>query len=398
MNGSGSRKCHSWIESFVEHTDNIDAPESFRRWAAIATIASVLEQKVWLKSGGSQLYPNLYIFIIGHPGTGKTRTIRAVRSYLMELSEFHLAPTSLTAASLVDIVADAKRFIAQLPNPPLDYNSTCIMADELGTFIHKYDDEMIAVLSAFYDPDPYAQNRRTKDIKIKIKRPQLNMLCGSTPSNLLKFIPEGAWDQGFTSRTIMVFSDERIIGDDFATVVRTKSEDLLHDLKLINSLVGEAGVTEDYRNLVNMWRQGGELPAPSHPKLLHYNTRRRAHFYKLSMVAAIDRSNTLLLTREDFNTAMNWLTQAEELMPEIFKAGAIGADAAAMDEIYHFVMITDTLGKGIREDRIVRFAAERIPSHSVIRVFEIMERAGRITLAEQDRMGVKFWKATPQGQ
>lgn len=352
---------------------------------------------MWLRSGGSLLYPNLYVFIIGHPGTGKTRTIRATRSYLLELPEFHMAPTSLTAASLVDILVDSKRFIAQLPNPALEYNALTIMADELGTFIHKYDDEMIAVLSAFYDPDPYGQNRRGKDIRIKIKRPQLNMLCGSTPSNLLKFIPEGAWDQGFTSRTIMVFSDERIIGDDFAVAVRDQNEDLLYDLKIINSLVGEIGVTEDFRNLVNVWRQQGEEPAPSHPKLLHYNTRRRAHFYKLSMVAAIDRSNTLLLTREDFNTAMNWLTQAEALMPEIFKAGVLGADAAAMDEIYHFVMVTDTLGKGLREDRIVRFAAERIPSHSVMRVFEIMERAGMLKAVGQDRNGVAFWKAIPRG-
>ena len=152
---------------------------------------------------------------------GKTRTIRAAKSYVLEIPDFHIAPTSMTAASLIDTLVESKRLIVQLPHPPLEYNSMLIAADELGAFIHKYDDEMIAVLSAFYDPDPYGHARRGKDIKIKIKRPQLSILCGTTPSNLLKFVPEGAWDQGFMSRMILVFSDERIIGDDFTAVTRT---------------------------------------------------------------------------------------------------------------------------------------------------------------------------------
>lgn len=280
----------------------------------------------------------------------------------------------------------------RLPEPPLEYNTMMIAADELGTFVHKYDDEMIAVLSAFYDPDPYGQNRRGKDIKIKIKKPQLNILCGSTPSNLMKFMPEGAWDQGFTSRTIMVFSDERIIQDDFANSDRGLSVDLVHDLKYINSLTGEYGVTEDYRTLVNLWRSNGEQPAPSHPKLLHYNTRRRAHFYKLSLIAAVDRSNTLLLTREDFNTAMNWLTEAELYMPEIFKAGATGADAQAMEEIKHFVLVGGA-DRGVPEHRLVNFARERVPAHSVMRVLEVMERSGMIkAVAFDPKTKLRIWK------
>ena len=101
----------------------------------------------------------------------------------------------MTAASLIDMMVESKRMVIQLPDPPLEYNTMTISADELGAFIHKYDNEMIAVLSAFYDPDPYGHNRRGKDIRIKIKHPQLNILCGTTPSNLLQFLPEGAWNR-----------------------------------------------------------------------------------------------------------------------------------------------------------------------------------------------------------
>ena len=381
--GRGKRRLASWIESFVNNTENLHSPEIFRKWAAITTIAACLEQKVWLMTS-RPLYPNLFAFLVGHPGVGKSRTMSEARHMVQRIPDFHLAPISMTFASLVDTLLTSKRNIIRPPDDPLEYNSMFICADELGAFIHKYDNEMIDGLSAFYDPAPYQQVRRTSELKIKISSPQLNILCGTTPQNLTDLMPEKAWGQGFTSRLIMVFSDERIIGDDFAPATNVDTRDLSHDLDIINSLVGQFEVTSEYRDAVNNWRQLGETPVPSHPKLLHYVTRRRTHLYKLSMVAAIDRSNALILTKADFNRAMGWLLEAELTMPEIFKAGATNADGQAMDEIVHYIAINDK-GMGVSEQRITRFASDRIPLHSVLRSIDILERSGKIWLRGIDR-------------
>ena len=127
-NGSGARRCQSWIESFVAATGSLESPEIFRKWAAITSIAGALEQKVWLETS-SVLYPNLYVFLVAHPGVGKTRTVRAVKRYFSELPEPHIAPTSVTAASLVDSLVKAKRTLIRLPGEPLEYNSLLIAAD-----------------------------------------------------------------------------------------------------------------------------------------------------------------------------------------------------------------------------------------------------------------------------
>lgn len=305
-------------------------------------------------------------------------------SYIKDLPDFHVAPISMTFASLVDSLVKAKRTIIQPPHDPLEYNSMYICANELGTFVHKYDNEMIDGLSAFYDPDPYQQVRRTSDLKIKINSPQLNLICGTTPQNLTEFMPEKAWGQGFTSRLMMIFSDERIVGDDFNPITVSHDAALIHDIEIINGLIGQFEVTEEYRKAVNDWRQLGEPPVPNHPKLIHYVTRRRVHLYKLSMVAAIDKSNQLILTKDDFNRAMGWLLEAESTMIEVFKAGATNADAQAMDEIIHFITINDR-GFGISEQKITRFASDRIPLHSILRVIEIMERSGQIYLRGIDK-------------
>lgn len=332
--------------------------------------------------------------LVAHPGVGKTRTINESRNLVMNLPEFHLAPISMTFASLVDKLVKSKRVLIRPGDDPLEYNSMFICADELGAFISKYDNEMIDGLANFYYNTPYEQTRRTSDINIKIRSPQVSILCGSTPQNLTDLMPEKAWGQGFTSRLMMIFSDERIIGDDFALEESVDFSDLAHDLEIINGLIGQFEVTTAYKTAVNTWRQAGEPPVPNHPKLIHYVTRRREHLYKLSMVAAIDRSNALILTEDDFNTAMRWLLEAELHMTDIFKAGALNADAAAMDEILHFIMINDR-GHGIPESKILRFAGDRIPLHSALRVIEMMERSGQIFCRGVDRSSkLRFFSAT----
>lgn len=388
--GPVSRKLTSWIDRFVEHTENTDSPLMFRKWSGIFTVAAAMEMRCWLQTSSS-LYPNLYVFIVGNPGVGKNRIIRVAKRYMRELPEFYFAPTSLTGAALVDTLAASKRFIARLPDPPLEYYTTTITAEELTAFMHKYDDEMVGLLSAFYDPDPYAQSRRGRDIKIKIDRPQVNLLSGTTPSNLIGLMPESAWDQGFTSRVILVFSDERIVGDDFDEKTTAEDKDLIHDIKMIGALSGEFKVTAEYRKAVNDWRALGEPPMVDHPKLLHYKTRRRVHLYKLSMVSAADRSDVLLLTRDDFNRAMGWLVEAETFMPDIFTAGSTGTDARAIDEVYHYICIADK-GDGVPEHQIINFARSRVPLHSILRVIDIMVASGKITNRGMDKHQQRWFR------
>ena len=112
------------------------------------------------------------------------------------------------------------------------------------------------------------------------------------------------------------------------------------------------------------------------------------------MVAAAAVSNKLTLTKADFNTAMGWLLEAEEAMPEIFKAGAVGADGKAIEEIYHHLV---AWGKLMPERTLLRRIQELVPIHSVTRVLEIMERSGMIAATHLNpKTNERMWKALPK--
>jgi hypothetical protein len=341
----------------------------------------------------SMLFPNLFVMLVGHPGVGKSRTIGKARGLIKDLPQFFIAPMSMTWASLVDALIESKQCLIMPPMEPVEFNSMYICADEMGAFIHKYDHEMTDGLSYMFYPEPYSQRRRTKELKVMIKSPQINMICGSTPQNLADFLPEKAWGQGFMSRVIMIFSDERPVGDDFAPLPPGDWTDLSHDLETINRLYGQFHVLKEYAELVKAWRQGGQVPTPTHPKLMHYNSRRKEFLYKLSMIAAVDHSDSLVLGEAEFVRAIDWLQEAEVYMEEIFKAGATNADAQGMEEILHYVIMADR-GQGVAETAINRVARNHIPLHSITRVIDILERSGQLRMIGQDRRTeIKYYSA-----
>ena len=393
-NSRGARQLSSWITRFIEATANIESPVIFRKWIAISTISAVLEQKVWITTS-SPMYPNLYTFLVAPPGGGKSRAINLAHDLISALPDPFIAPTSINAASIIDHLLECKRIILNLPDAPIEYNAMSILVGEFGTFMSSYDDDLMAILTDFYNVHSYGQRRRGGQLKIKIERPSLSLLIGTTPANLMKFMPENAWGQGFASRILFIYGDEKEIVDDFAQSKAELPADLIHDLGIINTLIGQFSVTMDYRKAINAWRELDENipPKPNHPRLRHYNSRRKEHLYRLSMISAIDRGNALILTKDDFNRAMSWLIEAEQHMPKIFETTIDISDSAVMDEAVHMI---ENRGGSITEGHLFRFVRQRVPAHAVSRIVEVMERSGMIQIVDQDRFGAKTYRLMAQ--
>ena len=131
------RKLQSWTDAFFQYTEKIGSPPLFRRWCGIFTVAAALERKVWTVNNKGRLYPNLYMFLVGPPGTGKTVALDRASDFFQKLETHHLAPTSLTRASMIDHLEMSKRTpVNPMATPPVtSFHSLTIMANELGTLL-----------------------------------------------------------------------------------------------------------------------------------------------------------------------------------------------------------------------------------------------------------------------
>ena len=390
-----------WLTAWEEYFSNSPCPTLFRKWTGISLLAGAMERKCWVHSFGKTLYPNLYVILVAPPGGGKSFLIEVVGEFWNNIGQHHVAPDSVSRASLADALTDAERHVIRVGESTYSFNSLLIASEELGTLIIAYDNEFMATLCKLYDCSPYGERKRGKDLKYKLDNPQLNFLSGTTPTYLSNLLPEGAWQGGFMSRTIVVYSGEIIYGDlnlyeesstaqEKSTSVKDKSN-LMHDLKIIGNVFSKFTWTKESANIMQRWYETGGEPAPDHPKLLGYCTRRGAHLIKLCQVASISDSDDMVITIEHFQRALDWMIEVEHFMPDIFKAMSQGGDGQLIKECWHFFYkIYLKKQEPIKEYRLIRFLQERTPSHNVERILNLMVKGNMLKLVEVNKVGTCY--------
>ena len=366
------RKLDSWVDGFVEYAQAVPSCDLWRKWAAISCVSAALERRCFIRAWNSQLYANLYIFLLGPPAAGKTRANQIARSFFSKLEKFHLAPSSVSRASLIDRLEEAVRnVVIPTENIVLNFNALYCIVNELGVFLPSYDAEFMATLTDLWDGFPYSEMKRTLETNIKIDKPLLSILASGTPSFVNSFLPDGAWEQGFMSRVIMVNGVPGALADIFGNneINELLNNNLMSDLQSIAGINGQFVFTKEAETAFLAWYKNGQRPKPTHPKLINYCGRRAANLLKLCMVASASMSSKRSIGLEHYQTALDWLVEVENEMPEVFKA-------------FHAASV-DTILKDIWHTLYLRYVAKPVPipeyvlitiiqSHQKVRAHEIM--------------------------
>ena len=370
-----------WIEEFVKQTAHTSTPEVFRRWAAVSCMAGLLERRVWLQNARGKAFPSFYTILIGPPGVGKTVPVDIVRLIWEEVEGVHLSPASVSRASLADELEGAK-----VMTPGLTYNALAAAINELGVFMPSYDMEFMSTLTDVWNGKSYTESKRGRGTKINIKNPTLNILAGTTPAQMSSTLPEGAWDQGFLSRCLLIYSgeitfDDVFVGEEFSIAPLVKSA------KRIRRAHGAFRIEEDAKSFINRWHKGKGEPRPTHPKLAHYCTRRTEHLLRLVQIVSVSQSNDLVITLENASLALDYLVEAEAEMGSIFKTMTSGGDSSVISDAMHWLRAAYVKGgnKPVARSRLNAFLLMKTDSWRVMSIIDMMERAGYIRLDTVDK-------------
>lgn len=392
-----SNASSDWLEQFLVYTENIPSPRIFRLWAGITAIAGALERRVWIISAGEPLYPNLYVLLVGHPGTGKTQAIKHVNNLWYSCRDLFVAPHDVTKAAMIDCLAKSARRMV-LKEKIVEYNSLQIAADEFGVLLPSHDTDFLSTLNRIFDNPPQHQHNRRGlgDKQIDIINPQLNILGGTQPSYLANLLPEEAWGQGFMSRVIMIHSSERRRVNIFNTKELDRKAYHALSIKLTSFTKLYGQVSWDYlaAQTAQKWHEAGCPPEPEHSKLEHYNARRMLHVLKLSIIASVS-SGRSTISLEDFNRARDWLLECEVTMPDIFREMVQRSDIQVIDELHFFLWkLWVREKKGIHEARIYDFLKNRVPSEKIQKIIEISLRANIL----EKLAGTELYRPRPKNE
>lgn len=367
----------------MEYTHDLPSPAVFRMWSAIYAVGAAAERRIWTSLGTNKLHPNLFVFLVGPPGVGKTQAIVPMETFLRKSQTVHIAPTDMTKQGLLDALVTSSRG-SIVDGRPFDYHFMAIIIRELSNFMSQYDSALAGLLTDLFDCPPVneEQKRGRGEESTVINNPGISMLVGTATKNLGNTISKDMWGSGFMARVLMVYAADIIVPSDMFQEIPANEilgEQISTGFRELGNLKGRMHWDHTTQLALRQFRLNQTEGAPVHNLLAEYVTRRWLHLGKLCMISALSDLRMTVL-ESDFHRAAHWLTLAESQMPEIFKDMVSHEDGQIYEELRHQMTIIhmNTGHQPIPVEWIYRFLSKRVGAHAVQRMIQIAESGGFI--------------------
>lgn len=311
----------------MEFTENTEPPPQYHRWAFLSGAAARIGRNLWIPFGHGRIYPNMYVMLVGVPGTRKSTAVTLARRILSQAAYTQFSYSKTTKQKFLLDLADStipkdatgkvdfsKALDMDIINAPQNA-SNYICCDEFVDFIGINNIEFINLLTTLWDNLPHYDERLKNSKSVRLDEPTINLLGGITPTSFAQAMPAEVAGQGFLSRLILVYGEppERKI-----TWPRTPKDEeytaFVECFQKLEKLKGEVILTDDARQVIDAIYQLWENPDDI--RLQYYGARRLTHMLKLCIIIAAINCHTdqVLISRDTVIEANTILSYTELTM------------------------------------------------------------------------------------
>ena len=337
------------IERYLDYTEDTESPTQFHRWAFISCISAALGRKIWIKFGHKNIYPNMYVMLVGAPATRKSTAIDMAKMILKESGYYSFSFSKTSKEKfLMDLEEgfelldqdgqyDAEKALSEETASVMEQGRQCfICCDEFVDFIGQSNINFINLLTTLWDnrEDSYAE--RLKNSKsVRIPKPTINLLGGITPVSFASAMPPEVIGQGFSSRVILIHQDPSGKKITFPEPPdESIKEELVSFFQQIQNFKGECTLTPESKKLIDKIYKGWDNL--SDIRLQYYCGRRLTHLLKLCMVCAVC-SGTTVISPAIVKQANTILTYSERSMHRALGEFGENRNSKVMQHILDFM-------------------------------------------------------------
>lgn len=367
------RRLSDFITGFKHYSEVYNTTPLFAQAAAIWMVGTSVRRQVGMRARGNSLHPNLFIELVGGPGTGKSQSINAARSIFLPATNSSIIPASVTRAGMEDYMQQNLQQ-SKSPDGALLLSHECIgLSEEMQGILPDQDLGHLTLYNILYDLPKFHKAVTRTHGEVSLEAPYCSILTGAQPAFLATTMPEQAWGMGFMSRSIMVFDTprERRSMFELRDTDPTLKANLIADLKTIASLYGWMEWTKEAEALYDeWWVQAGGIPVPPAKRLaMGYNSRRELHMAKLAMCISLSRSDDLFVDEKDVAAAIETLLHFESKMNSIFQEMAATGSMVMLQDVIDKIKADSAEGRPTEEATIINMLMQRFPAtqvHSMI--------------------------------
>lgn len=331
------RRLSNWIDSYLEYVDNSEPPLLYKKWVAISTIAACLQRKCWVV-WEKQIYPNMYIVLVGPAGARKGTAMGPALDILSGEGGVRLAAESITREALIKEMLDGNTTsVVDANGLTKQHSSMTIWSQELTVFLGYNNPQFISDLTDWYDCRDNWSYRTKHHGEFNVEGVWINLIGATTPDMIQTALPQDAIGGGLTSRIIFVYGEQRhkLVPIPFRTKAEEKLfTDLQVDVNAIASMRGEFKMTPDFIEKRAKWYiEQTNNPPFEDPKFDGYLQRRPTHHLKLCMIFSAARDNSMTLDVEIFDKALELLEETERTMPLVYSTYGRRDKIKVMDQM-----------------------------------------------------------------
>ena len=285
-------------------------------------IAACLQRKVSIPWGMFNIYPNLYIVLVGPSGCRKGTAMGPGLKMLNDLG-IKMAAEATTRESLIrELRKTSNTSILADGTTVFLHSSLTIFSQELTVFLGYNNMQLMADLCDWFDCRERWTYRTKTMGEDDIVGVWVNLIGATTPDLLQSTLPRDAIGGGLTARMIMVFASGKgktVVCPFETSMERKLRANLIADLEQISMISGEYKVTDQFMEDWAIWYTAQDANPPfTDSRLAGYMERRPLHILKLSMVMAASESNNLIITERHLARAVHILTSIEAGMGRTF--------------------------------------------------------------------------------
>jgi len=357
-----ARNLDDWLENYIKFTQNSEPPRLYHLWTGIVAISSCLQRKCWLGWGHSDIFPNLYVILVGPSGGRKGTAMKIAKDFLYEIG-VQLSSDSLgSIQTLYKELMDAYDEFRGEDGLMLNHRSLSVWSEEFQVFLRDRDPMLIANLTDLFDcPKRWKYSTLKRGLE-DLSSCWLTLFGAITPTLLQSSLSRDAVAGGLISRIVFVvgYGKAKKVPIPFLSKEEQKLRALLtHDLEQIKQLSGPFRPTEKYVEEYSKWYVSNEATAGvDSDKFVGYNERRALHLQKLCMIMSASQRDDMLITQEHFSRALYILKHTEREMPNAFYGLGRGLHSGVLSDLMQYIQANGTVSW---HQIIKRFQLDALP-------------------------------------
>lgn len=311
----------SFLSNYSTWTEGTEAPENYHFWSGIAALSAIVSRRVWLDMGLFQIYPNLYIVLLGPAGNGKTTCMRVAKNIVRDIGDIPFSAEAQTKESVVRYMRDNCGRTFEYQGEMRVYTPLTIFVTELSHFFGPNSGHMIDFLTTIYDENKYEARTKNKGDDI-LEGPYVTILSCTTQDWITTYLKSDIIGGGFTRRVIFVNEPSTA---DCARIPfpsrRPDQKDALKSVlehgKLLQNVRGEFTWDSSAKQFYEHWYLHRDIPKD--PDIQGYYRTKHVQMLKVAMLVALSESVETVLKKEHLEIALALLEKTETTLLRVFQ-------------------------------------------------------------------------------